>query len=238
MAKTSKTLAKNLSNPEADRPPKWDFKRHGLLFDADEQEALKLKSENPAAFKSSERAQAIVARSERSLRWQIALGRAIAAGIPEPFRDLRIARDRTCKPKERFAALERFACLFNRIPMNVGKALFDWLNGGSELEVVRALDRTVVTLKVDPKTGDLVEADGRGRKKSPATARRIDLAARRRNDGKSQRKMATELFPHLNQEQAYARTRDFFLKNRYAIERVAYRLRRQQSSPKSPRQSV
>jgi hypothetical protein len=224
----------NKEGREAGRPPKWDFKRHGLLFEADVQEALKLKSESPAAFKSSDRAQAIVAWSERSLRWQIALGRAIAEGIPQPFRDLWIAKDRKRKPKERLAAIERFACLFNRIPMNVGIALFDWPNGGSKLEVVKALD-TVVTLKMDPKTGDLAEADGRGRKKSPATARRIELAAQRRNDGISQRKMATELFPHLYQEQAYTRTRDFFLKNRYAIERVRYRLRHQQSSPKSPR---
>lgn len=225
----------NKEAQETDRPPKWDFKKYGLIFEADVQEALKLESENPAAFKSSDRAQAIVAWSQRSLRWQIALGRAFAEGIPQPFRDLRIARDRTRKPKERFAALERFARLFDSIPMNVGIALFDWLNGGSRHEVFKALDRIVVKVKIDPRTGDLAEADRRGRKKSSATAKRIELAARRRNDGISERKMATELFSRLYQEQAYTRTRDFFLKNRYAIERMRYRLRRQQSSPKSPR---
>jgi hypothetical protein len=234
MTKTSKTSAKDFSSRSL-VPPEWDFKRYGLLFGAEEEEALKLKSENPAAFESSDRAQAIVAWSERNTRWHIAFRRAIAEGIPQPFRDLSIASDRTRKPKERLVALDRFASLFNEMPMNVGIAFFNWLNGGSKLEIVRALNRTVVTLKVDPKTGDLTEVDGRGRKRSPATARRIELAARRRNDGISQRKMATEPFPHLNQEQAYARTRDFFLKNRYAIELVAYRLRRQQSSPKSPR---
>lgn len=218
------------------RPPYWDFKTRGLLFSEDIEEALKLKRENPAAFKSSVRAQEIVAWSEQSAKWQVALGRAIAKNFPRPFRDLRIARDRKRKPKERFAALDRFARLFGKIPMNVGIALFNWLNGGPKSEVVTALDRTVVALQIDPRTGALIEADGRGRKRSSATKERIELAARRRNENISERKMATELFPNLPQQQAYARTRDFFLKYRYAIERMRYRLRNlSQTSPKSRR---
>jgi len=207
------------------RPPHWDFKTHGLLFSKDIEEARKLKRENPAAFKSSARAQEIVAWSEQSVTWQIARGRAFAEDIPQPFWDFWIARDRKRKPKERFAALDRFARLFAKIPMNVGIALFDWLNGGPKSEVVRALGRTVWTMQIDPKTGSLTEVDGRGRKRSSATKERIELAARRRNENSSKRKMATELFPNLPQQQAYARTRDFFLKYRYAIERMRYRLR-------------
>jgi hypothetical protein len=217
-------------------PPDWDFRRHGLLFQKDVDEARKLKRENPAAFKSSRRAQEIVAYSEQSAKWQLALGRAAAANYPRPLRDLRIARDRKCKPKERFAALERFASLFMKIPMNVAIALIDWVKGGPRSEVVRALGRTRVALEIDPKTGALAEADGRGRKTSSATHERIVLAAHRRNENITQGKMARELFPNLLQQQAYARTRDFFLKNRYAIERMRHRLRSlSQTSPKSRR---
>jgi hypothetical protein len=218
----------------AKKPPDWDFKTYGILFEKDVEEALKLKRENPTAFKSSVRAQKIVAFSERSTKWRIDLGRAFAKNYPRPFRDLRIARDQKRKPKERFAALERFWRLFAKIPMNVGIALFEWLNGGPKSAVVSALDRTVFALRTDPKTGDLAEADGRGRKRSSATIKRIELAARRRNANISQREMATELFRNLPQQQAYARTRDFFFKYRYAIERMRYDLRsRSQTSPKS-----
>ncbi len=218
------------------KPPYWDFKTHGLLFSEDIEEAVRLKRENPTAFKSSIRAQEIIAWSEQSVKWQVALERAVAENFPRPFRDLRIARDRKCKPKERFAALERFVRLFGKIPMNVGIALFDWLNGGPKSEVMRGLGRTVVALEIDPKTGALAEADGRGRKRNSATIERIELAARRRNANISERKMATELFPNLPQQQAYARTRDFFFKYRYAIERTRHRLRSlSQTSPKSRR---
>jgi hypothetical protein len=229
-----KTASKQVQGTEG--PPNWDFKTRGLLFQADVDEAMKLKRENPAAFKSSIRAQEIVAWSEQSAKWKLALGRSMAENFPRPLRDLRIARDRKRKPKERFAALERFASLFEKIPMNVGVALFDWLNGGPRSDVVRALSLTVVALEIDPKTGALVEADGRGRKRSAATKQRIERAARRRNANISQREMATELFPNLPQQQAYARTRDFFFKYRYAIERMRHRLRSlPQTSPKPRR---
>jgi hypothetical protein len=211
-------------------PPEWDFKKHGLLFSEDIEEAQELKRENPAAFNSSARAQKIVAYVEDSLRWQVARGSALEKSLPRPFRDLRIARDRSRKPKERFAALDRFARLVDKIPLNVVTALFAWLDGGPKSEVAKALDRTVVTLKVDPKTGALAEANGRGRKRGAATIKRIELAARLSNDGLSKRKMATELFPHVAQGQAYARTRDFFLKYRYAIELMAHCLRRRSQS--------
>jgi hypothetical protein len=217
-------------------PPSWDFRKHGLLFSKDIEEALKLKRENPDAFKSSPSAQAIVAWCEQDVKWQMALARSFARSFPRPFRDHSIARDRKRKPNERFAALERFARLFGKIPMNVGIALFNWLNGGSKNEVVKALGRTVVALKIDPKTGALAEADRRGRKMSRATQEKIGLAARRRNEGVTEGKMATELYPNLLQPQAYARTRDFFLKYRYAIERMRYRLRHlPQTSPNSHR---
>src|SRR5579864_8523903 len=216
------------------KPPDWDFKTYGLLFVRDVEEARKLQRENPTAFKSSVRAQTIVDWSEQSVKWQIAQERAIANNIPRPFRDLRIARDRKRNPKDRFAALERFWCVFSKIPMNVGIALFEWLDGGLKSEVVRALGQTRVALKIDPKTGHLSEADGRGRKMNSATLKRIELAARRRNENISERKMATELFPNLPQQQAYARTRDFFFKYRYAIERMRHRFRGlSRTSPKS-----
>jgi hypothetical protein len=217
-------------------PPHWDFKADGLLFSEDIEEALKLKRENPAAFKSSVRAQRIVAWSEQSAKWQLARARAIAKNFTWPFPDLRIARDRKRKPKVRLAALDRFVRLFYKMPMNVNIALFNWLNGGSKSEVVTALNRTGVPFQIDHRTGALIEADGRGRKRSFATNERIERAARRRNENMSQREMATELFPDLTNEQAYTRTRDFFLKYRYAIERMRYRLRRlSQTSPKSRR---
>jgi hypothetical protein len=218
------------------KPPNWDFKTHGILFEKDIQEALKLKRENPAAFKSSVRAQEIVAYSEQSPKRMEAHARAAAKNLPKPLVDLRIARDPKHTPKERFAALDRFAGLFEKIPMNVAIALFDWLKGGPKSEVERALSRDVVRAEIDPKTGDLVEVDGRGRKRTSSTKQRIELAARRRNDNISQRQMASDLYPNLPQQQAYARTRDFFLKNRYAIERMRYHLRRLlQTSPKSHR---
>jgi len=220
----------------ANRPPKWDFRTDGILFEKDVEEALKLKTENPTAFNSSVRAQKIVAYEEQFAKRLEAHAEAVAKNYPKPLIDLRIARDRKRTPKERFAALERFAGLFQKIPMNVAIALFAWLNGGPKSEVARALGRTVVKAEIDPKTGDLVEVDGRGRKKSSDTKKRIERAARRRNENISQRKMASELFPNLPQQQAYARTRDFFLKNRYAIERMRYRLQElPQTSPKSRR---
>ena len=208
-------------------PPDWDFRTHGILFKKDIEEAQKLKRRKPEAFKSSVRAQAIVAYSEQSLRWQIALGKAVVGNIPQPVQDLWIAADRKRKPKERLSAIDRFSCLFQKLPMNVAINLFKWLNGGSRSEVVKALDRTMIVVKADPKTGHLVETNGRGRKRSSTTITRIELAARRGNEGISQSKMARELFPNLPKEQAYARTRDFFLKNRWAIERTKYHLQHQ-----------
>jgi hypothetical protein len=214
----------------------WDFRTRGLLFEADIEEALKIKRENPTAFKSSIRTQKIVAGEANFVRRQIALGRGLAKSIPQPFRDLRIARDPKRSPQERFAALDRFWRLFAKIPMNVAVALFDWVKGGPKSEVMRALGRNVVALKIDPKTGALVEVDGRGRKRSSATLDRIKLAARGRNKNLSQRKMATRLFPNQSHQQAYSRTRDFFLKYRYAIERMRYRLRSlSETAPKSRR---
>lgn len=207
-------------------PPHWEFKRLGIVFHEDVEEARKLKLENPAAFKSSVRAQEIVAKAEQSLKWQIAVCKAFARSIPRPLRDLWTARDRTRKPKERLAAAERFASVFNKMPLNVAVALFKWLDGGPSSEVVRALGKTRFSLVIDPRTGNVTEPDRRGRKRNHATKKRIETAARRGNDGISQRKMATELFPGLSHEKAYARTRDFFLKNRYAIERRKYLLRR------------
>ena len=206
------------------KPADWDFKRLGVVFEKDVEEARKLKLENPAAFKKSVRAQEIVAKAEQASKWQIALGIAFAKSIPRPFRDLWLARDRTRKPKERLAAIERFARVFDKIPMNVGVALFKMLDGGPEGEVIEALGRPRVCLKRDPRTGEVAEADGRGRKRSPATQRRIETAARRLNEGISQKKMAVELYPRLDAEIAYGRTRDFFLKNRFAIDYVRRRL--------------
>jgi len=122
--------------------PHWDFRTHGILFTKDIEEARKLKVEDPAAFKSSARAQAIVTYAEKSSEWQIALLRAFAKSIPRPFRDLWLARNRTRKPNERLVAIERFARVFDKLPMNVGVALFNWLEGGPKSEVVKALGRT------------------------------------------------------------------------------------------------
>lgn len=207
-------------------PPAWDFRKYGLLYQEDIDGALKLQREDPAAFKSSLRAQEIVAWAERSATWQLNLGKAFEKSILQPFRDFWAARDSKRKPQERLAAFERFARLFQKIPMNVAVALFSWLNGGPISKLIEALNRQVTTLIVDPKTGDLAERDGRGRKTSLATKKRIGLGARLTNAGVSKRKMATKLYPDLPQEQAYARTRDFFLKYGYLIERTAYRLRR------------
>jgi hypothetical protein len=220
---------------QANARPDRDFRKYGIIFEADIQKKLKLKRQNPAAFKSSVRAQAIVAYSERSTEWMIACAEAAAKSIPQPFRDLWIAKDRKRKPNERLAAIERFARLFDNMPMNVGVALFDWLKGGSRNEVIKALQEGVVTLKSSPKTGDLIKVDGRGRKQRSETLERIKLAAQRRNDGVSERQMAAELFPNLlHEEDAYTRTRDFFLRNRYAIERMRHRLKnRAQSTRRS-----
>lgn len=85
-----------------------------------------------------------------------------------------IARNSKRKTKERFSAIERFAKSFGRIPLNVGIALFHWLDGGDENEVIKALGRTVVTLTINPQTGELTEPDGRGRKRGSATVRRLN----------------------------------------------------------------
>ncbi len=159
----------------------------------------------------------------------------MAKGLPQPFRDLWIAGNRKLKPKRRLAAIERFKRLFGHIPMNVAIALFNWLNGGPKSEIIRALDRTVATLHLDSKTGALAEADGRGRKRSPNTNERLTLAARRQNEGMSQREMSTELFPGLPQRQAYTRTRDFFLKHRYHIELMRHRLLQKSRPARIPR---
>jgi hypothetical protein len=206
------------------KPSDWDFRENGLLFWEDVKEAHELKREDPVAFKSSIRAHKIIAFVERSLESQRALEREFEKNIPRAFRDLTIARDPKCKTKERFAAIDRFAESFGKIPMNVGVALFHWLEGGNKNEVIQALNRTVVKLTINPQTGELAEVDGRGRKRSSATVRRIELAARLINDGVSQRKMATKLFPNLLQDKAYVRTRDLFHDYRYWIAIMAHRL--------------
>jgi hypothetical protein len=214
-------------------PSDWDIRKNGLLFWEDVEEAQKLKREDPDAFKSSIRAQQIVAFLEGWLESQRASERELEKDIPRAFRDLSIARDQKRKPNERFAAINRFAKSFGRIPLNVGIALFRWLDGGNKNDVVRALGRTVVTLTIDPKTGELTEPDARGRKRRSTTVKRIELAARLVNDGISQAKMAAKLFPNLTREKAYVRTRDFFHDYRYWIAITAHRLRsRSQSSPK------
>jgi hypothetical protein len=228
-----KPVTRKIQRPN--RSPDWDFKKYGLLYSRDIDEPMKLKREDRATFKLSERAQAIVAWWEQSCKRQIALGKALAKGIPQPFRDLSIAGDRKLKPKRRLAAIERFKRLFGHIPMNVGVALFNWLNGGPKSEIIRALDRTVVTLHIDSKTGALAEADGRGRKKSSITNEKLTLVARRQNEGMSQREMSSELFPGLPQQEAYARTRDLFLKHRYHIELVRYRLLQKSRPARKPR---
>jgi hypothetical protein len=206
-------------------PSDWDFRANGLLFWEDVKEAQALKREDPDAFKSSIRAQKAVAFVEDSLESQRALEREFEKNIPRAFRDLSIARDRRRKTKERLAAIDRFGKSFGRIPLNVGIALFHWLDGGNKIDVIQALERTVITLKINPKTGELIEADGRGRKRSSATVRRIELAARLINDGISERKMAPRLFPNMPQEKAYDRTRDLFCDYRYWIALMAHRLR-------------
>jgi hypothetical protein len=199
-------------------------------------EAQRLKHEDPDAFKSSVRAYKIVAFIEGSLKSQRALERGFEKNIPRAFRDLSIARDPKRKTKERFAAIDRFAKSFGRIPLNVGIALFYWLDGGDENEVIKALGRTIATLTINPQTGELTEADKRGRKRKSATVKRIELAERLSSAGFSERKMAARLFPNLSQEKAYVRTRDLFHDYRYWIALMAHRLRsRSQSSPKRPR---
>ena len=217
-------------------PSDWDFGENGLLFWKDVKEAQRLKREHQDAFKSSIRAQKIVAFVEDSLESQRALEREFEKNIPSAFRDLSIACDRKHKMKERFAAIDRFAKSFGKIPLNVGMALFRWLDGGNKNDVIQALDRTVVTLTINPRTGEPTETDGRGRKRSSVTVKRIELAARLINDGVSQRKMATKLFPNLLQDKAYVRTRDLFHDYRYWIAIMAHRLRsRSRSSPKPHR---
>ena len=173
----------------------WDFRENGLLFWEDLKEACELKREDPDAFKSSIRAQKIVAFVEDSLQSQLALEREFEKNIPRALRDFSIARDRKRKTKERLAAIDRFGKSFGKIPLNVASALFHWLNSGNKNDVIQALGRTVVTLTIDPQTGALAEADGRGRKRSSATVKRIALAARLSNEGFSERKMAPDLPP-------------------------------------------
>ena len=217
-------------------PSDWDFKENGLLFWEEVKEAHELKREDPDAFKSSNRAQKMVAFVEGLRESQSALEREFEKNIPRAFRDLTIARDRKRKTKERLAAIDRFAKSFGKIPLNVGIALFRWLDGGNENEVVQALGRTVVTLTTNPKTGELTEVDGRGRKRKSATVKRIELAARLSNEGLSEGKMAARLFPNMLDEKAYLRTRDLFHDYRYWIAIMAHRLRsRSQSSPKPHR---
>ena len=138
-------------------PSKWNFRANGLLFWEDVREAHELERQDPDAFKSSIRAQKIVAFVEDSVKSQRALERDLEQSIPRAFRDLSIARNRKYKTKVRFAAIDRFAQSFGKIPLNVGIALFRWLNGGNKNEVIQALGRTVVTLTTNPRTGELTE---------------------------------------------------------------------------------
>jgi hypothetical protein len=217
-------------------PSKWDFRANGLLFWEDLKEAQELEREDPDAFKASARAQKIVTFVTDWVESQSALEREFEKNIPSALRDLSIARDRKRETKERFAAIDRFSKSFGRIPLNVGIALFNWLDGGNENEVIQALGRIVVKLTINPQTGQLAEVDGRGRKRSSATVKRIELAARLSNDDFSQRKMAPKLFPNMPPEKAYNRTRDLFCDYRYWIALMAHRLRsRSQSSPKPDR---
>jgi hypothetical protein len=216
-------------------PSDWDFRANGLLFWEDVKEAQALKREYPDAFKSSLRAQKIVAFVGDLLKSQSALEREFEKNIPRAFRDLSIARDRKRKTKERFAAIDRFAKSFGKIPLNVGAALFHWLDGGNKNDIIQALGRTVVTLTINPQTGELAEVDGRGRKRSSATVKRIELAARLSNDGFSERKMAPRLFPNMPEEKAYVRTRDLFHDYRYWIAVMAHRLRSRSQSSRKPR---
>ena len=216
-------------------PSEWDFRANGLLFWEDVKEAQALKREDPDAFKSSVRAQKIVAFVEYLLKSQSALEREFEKNIPSAFQDLSIARDRKRKTKERLAAIDRFGKSFGKIPLNVGIALFHWLAGGNKNDVIQALGRTVLTLKINPRTGELTEEDKRGQKRKSTTVKRIDLAARLSNDGFSERKMAPRLFPNMPQEKAYDRTRDLFCDYRYWIAVVAHRLRSRSQSSRKPR---
>lgn len=202
----------------------WDFRRDGLLFWQDVEEAHRLKREDPDAFKSSIRARKIAAFVEDSLVSQRALEREFENNIPSALRDLSVARNPKRTTKERLAAIDRFAKSFSKIPVNAAIALFRWLDGGNKNDVIQALGRTVVTLTINPQTGDLTEAERRGRKRRSATVRRIELAARLSKERISERKMAARLFPNLPQDKAYARTRDLFHDYRYWIAILARRI--------------
>ncbi len=213
-----------------------------------------LKAKNPAAFKSSARAQKIVAYSEQAVKWHIALSKESIRAFenrPPALRDLSIADDRKRKPKERLAAIDRFSCAFGGIPNKVAITLFRWLDAekvvrevrtrGKEkaalevaileaqrrkIELKEALDTVIFTLKHDPKTGELVEADGRGQKRKRITQERLLCAARRQNEGISQGEMAHELFPGLPEKKAYQKTRELFFDYRYEIELLKHHLAR------------
>jgi len=240
------TPARAKASTQRPSEPNWDWKKDGLLFPKDIEDALKLRAAHPALFKVDPRAQNVVAYSEQLVKWYVVLNedtiRAFASR-PLALQDLSVAGDRKRKPKERLAAIDRFVLAFGEIPNNVAIALFNWLHAkGAEREtrkskLIEALSRTVWSVGPDSRTGHLVEVDGRGAKKSVITRKRIVLAAQRLNQGIGQSEMATELFPNLRQEQAYARTRDLFLKNRYLVEVMRHRLQQHQpqSSPKSRR---
>jgi hypothetical protein len=219
-----------------DKLPEWDWKKNGLLWHEDVEEALGLKSTNPAAFAASERAQNIVAYREQEGKYQVSLARDVVKNVPRWAQDLWLACDPKKKPKERLAAIERFNELFRKIPFKVAVTLFCWLDGrGSRSDVIEALNSPTRALSTDPRTGALVVEDGkRGRKRDPATRQRVLLAARRCNQGVSQREMATELYPKLDQDQAYNGTRDLFLKNRYTIERARHFLKARTKSDRKP----
>ena len=177
--------------------PKWDFRENSLLFWEDIEKARELERKDPDAFKASARDQKVVTFVRDWGESQAAVERGFEKSIPRALRDLTIARDGNRKTKERFAAIDRFGKSFGRIPLNVGIALFHWLDGGNKNEVIQELGRTVVAFTIDPKTGELAEADKRGRKRISATVNRIELAARLINHGFSQRTMAPKLFPNM-----------------------------------------
>ncbi|MGD1212145.1 MAG: hypothetical protein ABR973_12400 [Candidatus Acidiferrales bacterium] len=233
-----------------------------MLFHKDIEDALRMKAEKPVAFKSSARAQKLAAYSDEHVRWMIALTKESIRAFetrPPALQDLSIAADRKRKPKERLAAIDRFARSFGEIPNNVALTLFRWLDAEKRIREVRsrakdketleqvtleaqgrkdklteALGAVTLTLKMNQRTGELDEIEKRGAKQTDEMRHRLNLLARRLNEGVSEGEMAIELFPGLPQKEAYARTRDLRSKHRYLIELLRHGLQVQSRSPQKP----
>lgn len=169
--------------------------------------AFKLKRENPAAFASNVMAQKIVSFAEDDPKLYDEFRKRKEEAMRMDFPLLAIAADGKRNAAERLAAIERFRILFDRIPAGLKKKLSEALG-------------KIGAIKIHAKTGEVAKNGKRGARVKPETQRKLRLLARRMNENVTVYEMASEVFPGLQQKDAYEKLLKFIENNRHLLARM------------------